>query len=207
MSMMQKKLSEIADIQLGFPFRGKLEDLPEGDVYVIQPKDIDSNGGVNWGAVARVSLPGRAKPLYLKNGDILIPGKGRDNSPKRVLDIAEGQLVVASPYFFTVRVPHKALIDPLGGFIYWWLKQRPTRDYFSRYAAGSAVKNITKSVIESTLIILPSEDEMVGVIFSDVLIDQHTQTLYRLIENNKKVTEGIAQNLAAKYLAKSKNSD
>ncbi len=207
MSKMQKKLSEIAEIQLGFPFRGKLEDLPAGHVCVIQPKDIDSNGEVNWGTVARVSLPGRAKPLYLKNGDILIPGKGRDNSPKRVFGIAEDQLVVASPYFFTVRVPHKALIDSRGAFIYWWLKQRPTRDYFSRYAAGSAVKNITKSVIENTLVILPSEAEMDEVIVCDVFIEQHTQTLYKLIENNKKVAEGIAQNLAAKYLVKSKNSN
>jgi len=199
MSKMQKKLKEIADIQLGFPFRGKLEDLPVGEVCVIQPKDISNNGEINWAGVSKVCLPGRAKPLFLENGDIIIPAKGRDNSPKKMTGIAEGQLVVASPYFFTVRIASADSLDPLNGFVYWWLRQRPTQEYFSRYSAGSAVKNLTRAAIDEIPVILPTKNEMEQVIVSDVFISMHTETLNKLIKSNNKITNGIAQKLASKY--------
>jgi hypothetical protein len=198
---MQKKLSEIADIQLGFPFRGKIENLAAGDIHVLQPRDISGIGDIKWDSegIGKVSLPGRATPMYLEASDILMPAKGRDNTPKVIPEDINDRLVVASPHFYSIRVTPRYEKDLLPAYVAWWLRQKPIQDYYAKYAVGSAVKNLTRAVIEETPIVIPSDKEMVNTFMAVIFLDAHTQKLNQLIENNNKLQAGLAQNILSKH--------
>ena len=43
---MRQKLADIADIQTGFPFRGRVVHEAEGTLAVVQMKDIDDIAGL-----------------------------------------------------------------------------------------------------------------------------------------------------------------
>jgi len=41
----QMDFGDLAEVQMGYPFRSRLEHDPQGDIAVIQMKDIDSAFG------------------------------------------------------------------------------------------------------------------------------------------------------------------
>ena len=41
-------LAEVAQLQAGYPFRTTVEEVPDGDVHVIQMKDVSPDLGVEW---------------------------------------------------------------------------------------------------------------------------------------------------------------
>ena len=52
-------LGELAEIQMGYPFRSRLEHDPQGDVTVIQMKDIDDANLLHADEAIRVTLRAR----------------------------------------------------------------------------------------------------------------------------------------------------
>ncbi len=70
------KIKEFSDIRTGHAFRERLLEQPEGNVSVIQPKDIHTDGTVTFSA----GKPLRAKvssPKHLKKNDLLVVNRGR----------------------------------------------------------------------------------------------------------------------------------
>jgi hypothetical protein len=63
-------------LQAGYPFRTTVEEVPDGDVHVIQMKDVSPELGVDWSAVMRTRLAGRKQPDWIVDGDILFAAKG-----------------------------------------------------------------------------------------------------------------------------------
>ncbi len=51
------RLAELAEIRMGYPFRSRLEHEPDGNVAVIQMKDIDDTDLLHAQDAIRVSLP------------------------------------------------------------------------------------------------------------------------------------------------------
>ena len=49
------RLSDLAHIRAGHPFRGALEAVAEGSVTVAQMKDILPGGGVDWSSAVRTA--------------------------------------------------------------------------------------------------------------------------------------------------------
>lgn len=51
------KLKQLASIQMGYPFRSRLERSEEGNVSVIQMKDIDEHSRLRTADLVRVLMP------------------------------------------------------------------------------------------------------------------------------------------------------
>jgi hypothetical protein len=101
-------LGELALVQAGYPFRTTVEEVPGGDVHVIQMKDVSAELGVDWSAVMRTRLAGRKRPDWIVDGDILFAAKGA-----RFYAACVGAALpnaVCVPAFFHLRVrPETAL--------------------------------------------------------------------------------------------------
>ena len=79
------KLSELADVRMGYPFRSRLEPDPMGNVAVIQMKDIDEANQVRAEGAIRVALAGsKAHHHLLRAGDLLFRSRGRSNGAAEV---------------------------------------------------------------------------------------------------------------------------
>ena len=56
-------------------FLENVDEVPDGDVRVIQMKDVSPEWGVDWSGVMRTRLAGRKQPDWIVDGDILWNGE------------------------------------------------------------------------------------------------------------------------------------
>lgn len=70
------RIKEFSEVSTGYAFRSRLVDVPDGKVYVIQPKNILSDSTISFGS----GEPVRTKTLpskFLSPGDLLVVNRGR----------------------------------------------------------------------------------------------------------------------------------
>jgi restriction endonuclease S subunit len=70
-------LSDIAVVRSGFPFRGKVEVVASGGVFVVQPKDIIEGGTLDVGGIVRSKISNVKTDYVLHAGDTLLAARGR----------------------------------------------------------------------------------------------------------------------------------
>ena len=70
------KIREFCDLRIGHAFRERLENVPGGNVLVIQPKDISSKGIVSFEKEEPLRTSVSATRT-LKPGDVLVVNRGR----------------------------------------------------------------------------------------------------------------------------------
>lgn len=82
------RLVEVASISAGYPFRGKIEKLPDGEFAVIQMRNASPETGIDWGALTRVELPRVSEKALLQPGDIILSTRGGIHSSCRIYENA-----------------------------------------------------------------------------------------------------------------------
>lgn len=93
-----QRLIELVDIRPGYPFRGKVAEVPDGQARVVQMKDVDESGYIYWDGLVSTDLKGRKEPDWLQVDDVLFLLRGNSNY---ALVLRESPfLMVASPHFF-----------------------------------------------------------------------------------------------------------
>ena len=115
------QLGALVHLQAGHPFRGAIEGEVDGDVLVLQMKDVDPASGIDWPGAIRTSLAGRKHPDWLQAGDVLFVAKGA-RFYAVCLDTPPGP-AVCSPSLFHLRVKAPGLAEP--AFLAWQMNQPP----------------------------------------------------------------------------------
>lgn len=144
------KLNDIAEIRAGHPFRGSVPEDVNGQVAVIQIKDVDWAGSVNWEGLTKTSLSGRKEPDWIKSGDILFVARGT----KIVAAYVDAVSVpcVCSQYFYLLRIKSDEVLPE---FVAWQINQQPAQTYLVKSAEGSAQVSVRRSMLEDLSIIIP----------------------------------------------------
>ena len=100
------KLKEIASINAGYPFRGKIPEVAGSGVVAVQMKDITAQNEIHWASCIHTELTGKREPNYLHPGDILVAARG--NHYYAVLiheEMFQARIqAVAAPHFFVIRL-------------------------------------------------------------------------------------------------------
>ena len=184
-------VAEITSLQAGYPFRGAIEELPDGDVRVVQMKDVDPETGVDWRGAIRTSLGGRKHPDWLRSGDVLFVAKGArfyavcvDEPPARA---------VCAPAFFHLRVKAPASVDP--AFLAWQINQPPFQRQLQQAAEGSGQLSIRRPVLEALSLHIPSMRQQRGIAALADLARRERQALHRLIRNRELQLHALAEGL------------
>lgn len=74
---MHKKLSQLADIVSGYTFRGSIENDPNGDISVLQAKNVQANQDIeNVADFITISDRSLRNPYFLQHNDILLVSRG-----------------------------------------------------------------------------------------------------------------------------------
>lgn len=184
------KLQEIADIRPGYPFRKRIAPSAGGEVAVVQIKNLDEFGSVDWTNVVRTSLPGKRKADWLKDSDILFAARGTRNLAWCLRDVIDR--AVCSPHFFSLRINHSDT-DPR--FVAWYLNQGPAQKYFAVSGSGAVVNNIRRDVLQSTVLIIPPLEKQLEIVALDSVIKHERKNLEKRIENGRAMSNAIAQDL------------
>jgi restriction endonuclease S subunit len=103
---MHKKLSEIADITSGYTFRGSIESEPDGNILLLQAKNISANQDVtDTSDLNKVSDKSIRTPYFLEYNDILLVSRGSGlGSFKSAVFTADQSNVMPSSSVLVIRI-------------------------------------------------------------------------------------------------------
>lgn len=188
------RLKQIATINAGYPFRGKIPEVPGSAMVAVQMKDVSLTEGIRWSDCLETELTGKREPDYLTTGDILVAARGSHNYAVQVdqaLDII-GKQAVAAPHFFVISLKKK---DILPEFLVWLLNQTPAQRYFEQNAEGTLTKSIRRSVLEDVPVVVPPLAKQRAIIsMAATLRDEH-KLIQKLVSNGERMMSAIAKDL------------
>ena len=193
---MKKALSEIAEIKSGHPFRGSIKELPEGNGYVIQTRDQNAEGNIEWTQLIKTEISGRKEPDWLKTGDIIFAARGYRNFASAIKDNNLDCLrlpVVCSPHYFHLRI--NSGVEVMPEFLAWQLNQAMAQRYFQQSAEGSAQVSIRRTVLEKTSIVVPPLQKQHMIIALNEQANKEKQAYQRLIELRQLELDTIAKQI------------
>lgn len=159
------KLGELAEVQMGYPFRSRLEHDPQGDVAVIQMKDIDDANLLHVEDAIRVALPkGKARHL-LRAGDLLFRSRGRSNGAALVAQ-GIGPAVLSAPMLL-IR-PHT--VWP--AYLCWYINTPSVQAQLTSLAEGTSVRMISAEALKTLDVPLPSLVTQHGIVQAAALAEK-----------------------------------
>jgi hypothetical protein len=184
------RLSDIAVVRSGHPFRGSIETDIKGDVHVVQVRNTKATGEIVQDEIIKTTLTGKKKPDWLKSGDILFVAKGAKHYSALVEDVPKQ--TVCSPHFFLVRIKpaFKELVTP--AFICWQLNQLPAQRYFQTTAEGSLYLSVRRQILEyAPITMLPIEKQRQLTALHRCGVKEQ-KVLQELIDNRQQQLDAIA---------------
>ena len=185
-------VAEMASLQAGYPFRGAIEESRDGDVLVVQMKDVDPAAGVDWSGAIRTSLGGRKHPDWLRAGDLLFVAKG---ARFYAVCVDEPPVpAVCAPAFFHLRVKAPAALVP--AFLAWQINQPPFQRQLQQAAEGSGQLSIRRPVLEALTLQVPSMQRQRGIVALADLARRERRALHQLIRNREQQLHALAEGLS-----------
>lgn len=191
------RLNQIANIHAGYPFRGKISELPDPNILAVQMKDISPGKGINWSSCLKTKLTGKREPDFLQATDILFVARGNHNYAVWVNQQADSIKLqcVAAPHFYVIRCNIQEILPQ---YLAWFLNQGQCQQYFEQQTEGSLTKSIRRSVLENTPITLTPLAKQQAIIGLARTLQQKEDILEKLIQNGRDWLEVIAHDLLNK---------
>ena len=181
---MKENLGTLAQIRTGYPFRGRIERVEDGNCPLVQMGDVQANVGVVADVQARVSLPDGAGKHELHYGDVLFVARGTRNVAATFAGTADN--TIATPHLF-VLTPRDSV--EFGDYLTWYLNLPDTQAEIRAMRTGSAVQFIPMSRLAQLKIPVPSvavQQSIVrlqeGILHEQCLLEQIGELRRVLIE-------------------------
>jgi hypothetical protein len=147
---MEKRLREIADIRVGYQFRGKVEPDPAGNVRVIQIKDLDPDRRIRLNDLATVRVD-RPEPHLARQGDLLFLARGHRQFATVIAEPVTDTIVTG--FFFVVR-PTTGKLYP--EYLAWWINGREFQEALRPFVRGSHMPLVSKADFQEMRVAVPS---------------------------------------------------
>lgn len=175
---MQQKIKDIADIQLGYQFRKKIEPERDGTHQVIQIRDFDENQNLNQEGLCRITIDQLSEKYLVHKNDILFLARGHRNYATPVM--ASMERTIAVSHFFILKVKSEKVIPE---YLAWFINQAPAQEYLHNLARrGSHMPIIPKSVFGNLKVHIPDIETQKKIVKLNTLIDKERTLLYNLRE-------------------------
>lgn len=146
------RLGDVASIRQGHPFRGAITAHADGNVRVIQLKNITASGLHDADGLLRTRMSHRKAPDWVRDGDVLLAARGSHPMAALLRDPPDN--TVCSPHLYVIR-----LVDPtqvMPAFLAWQLNQKMAQDHLRRQSAGSRQQSLRKASVEDLQIRVPA---------------------------------------------------
>jgi hypothetical protein len=144
------RLSEVAHILPGIPFRSRIESHSEGVLAVVQARDLGVDGTVKLGSAIRIGEFPETFRAHLKAGDILLQPRGM-RFPAARFEPSAIPAIAAAPLTI-LRADTSRLVPE---FLLALLMSPMTQAIFRQAAVGTHVPQVPRQAIADLRIDLP----------------------------------------------------
>lgn len=181
--MIYKLRNIVQEIKTGFSFRTKITHDPEGDVAIIQFKDL-TNNYKSIGEVETWLKQDEFKPdHFLQREDILFIAKGVNNY---ALVFNEAYTAIASSVFFVI-IADQAKVLP--SYLAWYMNQTPFQSEINSLRSGSSTLNINKKTLEEMTVVVPDMETQNIIVNIGQLAMREQEILSLLSEKRNLIVE------------------
>jgi len=190
---MRKLLKDIADIRVGHTFRGKVQETPDGDVRVLQIKDMRGRMVVTSVDLPLVRDKDINKSYLLEPDDVVMPARGDHyNAALFEVDAAAEEPVVASNQVFILRAKKDQILP---GFLCWYLNQNDANTYIKSEIRGTNISLITKESLSKLMVPVPSTKTQQKIVGLMNLWEKEKHLTEQLMQNRETMLKGMFQQL------------
>ena len=183
------KIKDFNEIRMGHAFRRRLARVPDGDVLVIQPKNISLEGSISFGGEAPLRTKASAvKPL--QPNDVLIVNRGRFAAAVFDLTTSERWIVPSSILVLSVREE-----SILPEYIACYFNSAKGQRLFRRHCEQTTIPFISTANLGNMNIPIPPIERQQSLVAYDTAVTRYArlanrkQELYRLILNRELMLE------------------
>jgi hypothetical protein len=187
---MWHELGKVAQVGSGYPFRGKVENDPNGSLVVLQQKDISDLAAMGPEQLAEIVPPGAARvdeaDSYTRHrlqlDDVLLQMRG-------------GQFlsVVFAGSYPAMAAQGVAVIRPgptlMPRFLCWFLGHPKTTEKLHSMAGGTHIPFLSKKTLTEYPVPVPSLETQQRVVEAHDIRRRHRAATQRLIELNDQLVD------------------
>lgn len=183
------RLDSLAEVQMGYPFRSRVEHDPRGNVSVIQMKDIDDDAQLQPSQTIKVCLPKGKNHHLLRVGDLLFRSRGLSYGAALVPE-GIGEAVLAAPMLL-IR-PHAAVPE----YLHWYLNAPATKALLATLAEGTSVRMISTEALKTLEVPLPPAAAQRCIAQTAALAGQEQALLSRIAALRQTMSNHLLMKLA-----------
>lgn len=192
-----QNLSDISQIIGGHSFRGRIKEVRDGSVRVIQVSDINESTGVDYDGLTKTDYDGKKDDVYLREDDILCVSKGPRLYTIVLEDVPDN--VVANLHITIVRANSERAIP---GYISWFLNN--SQAYYQKISQGSGVSHMKKQDLANLPIELPSLENQKIIVEMEKLKRKERHILNELSRKKDVLTLACQKQLSTNQIRRNK---
>ena len=155
-------LEQLAQICVGYTYRGSLKNATAGDIAVIQMKDVNPEALARPELFARISLPKLLPRYLLQRGDLIFRARGLTNQAWVVE--SETPTICIAPLLF-IHILQPELLLPR--YLQWFINLSSTQAQIALLAHGRDIRMITAHALAQLSIPLPNIEAQHNIIHAD----------------------------------------
>jgi len=188
---MKIKLKMLASIQTGHSFRSKLEPDTDGNISVIQMKDLTEDNRLNSEELVQIDMQDLKEHHRVKINDLVFRSRGQTNTAA-IIDQQLKDTVIAAP-LLRIRVESNSILP---AYLCWFINQPSSQAMLQSKATGTAVRMIGISALEELEVVVPSLDIQQKIIKIYQLSIDEQKLMNTLAKKKEVLTDAILMHLA-----------
>lgn len=195
---MQRKISKIANIISGYTFRGSIENELNGDIYVLQAKNIVLNNNVSdTNEFTKINSDSLRNPCFLEYNDILIVSRGSGiGSFRSTIFTSHKNNVITSSSVHTIRISD---VTVLPKYVSLYLNSSKGQKAINKIVTGSSyIQSILVKNLSDLEIPIPSPHDQKLIIALNENMKKQEKIIERKQEIKQNIINSIFNNLTKK---------
>ena len=194
---MRTKISDFAEVINGYTFRGAIETAKNGDIFVLQAKDlIQSQNIENTLKLTPIAFTGTRTASFLQKNDIVIVSRGTGVGSFRSAIFNSDGNVIASSSLLILRIKKKEVLPE---YISLYLNSSDGQNKILQTVVGSYIQAISRKKFEEEIDIpIPSLDKQQSLIKLNQNIKQQEKIYERKKQLKQEIVSATIKNLTKK---------
>lgn len=184
-----KQLKEISEVILGYTFRSTLEKQIDGDVLVLQARNISEDIIITNGHLMRTELGNNRTSAFVKNNDVILSSRGNFKSGVVQAD-AENIVAASSVYILRLKTG-----EVLPEYLAIYLNSDFAQKQIKEKITGVVINSLLRRNVEELEIIIPTleaQKKVISIYYNNLLY-QKLLTKKQLL--NSQISKGLINKL------------